>query len=315
MRTETLVPGRAARGEQPLRPKKGGLRKNEKWYAYAMIAPVMFGFCFLLFGPLLYSFYMSLTDTTLLQGGKFLGLENYRQLFTRDPAFKNVLGNTLYFMVGLVPLNLTLSLSVAWLLSKRIRLVSLFRVLIFTPVVTSIVVWSIVWKYILAVDYGVVNGLLSAMGLERINWFYNAKLTMPMLIVTTVLKGMGMNMVIFLSAIKSVPATYEEAARIDGAGSLYIFRRITIPLISPSIFLALVTTCIGALKIFGNVYVMTRGGPAQKTEVIVYYIYKLAFQQYKFGYGSAVAMVLFVLVLGLTLLQWGLRRRFVYAED
>ena len=294
--------------------RQKGPNVRDKWYAYGMISPVLIGFALLLFAPLMYSAYLSLTDTQMLGGGVFVGLQNYRTLFTRDKLFGKVMFNSLYFMAGVVPLNIGFSLLMASLLNQKIKLVGFFRTMAFTPVITSIVVWSVVWKYILAVDYGIVNGFLEWLGLERVNWFYSATLTMPMLIVTTVIKGMGQNMVIFLSAMKSLPETYYEAARIDGASGSRLFFNITLPLISPSIFLGMVTTCIGALKIFGNVYTMTGGGPANKTSVLVYYIYKLAFQQSRLGYASAVAMVLFVLVLALTVIQWNMRRRLVYNE-
>ncbi len=290
-----------------------GPNRKDKWYAYAMISPVILGFLVLLFCPLVYSAYLSLTDAGMLGSGEFLGLANYQQLFQEDKLFRTVLANTLYFMAGLVPLHITFSLFMAALLNKNLPGVGVYRTMAFAPVVTSIVVWSIVWKYILAVDYGLVNGFLVLIGLERVNWFYS-DLTMPMLIVTTVMKGMGLNMVIFLSAMKSVPRVFYEAAVIDGASARSSFFHITLPMISPSIFLGLVTTCIGALKIFGNVYIMTGGGPANKTMVIVYYIYKQAFRQNRFGYASAIAMVLFALVLALTLVQWNMRRRMVYNE-
>lgn len=291
-----------------------GPNARDRFYAYGMILPVLVGFFLLLFGPLLYSGYLSLTDTTMLKEGEFVGLQNYQMLFTKDKLFGMVIGNSLYFMMGVVPLNIVFSLLMAGMLNTKIRMVGFFRTMAFTPVITSIVVWSVVWKYILAVDYGIVNGFLEWIGLERINWFYSKTLTMPMLIVTTVIKGMGQNMVIFLSAMKSLPETYFEAAKIDGASGRRMFVHITLPLISSSVFLGVITTCIGALKIFGNVYTMTGGGPANKTSVMVYYIYKLAFQQNRLGYASSVAMVLFIMVLALTIVQWNMRRRVVYNE-
>ena len=161
---------------------------------------------------------------------------------------------------------------------------------------------------------GIVNNFLASLGMERINWFYHKTLTMPTVIFITMLHGMGNNMVIFLSAMKNVPTEYYEAAHIDGASGFNLFFRVTIPLISPTLFLGVVTTCIGALKAFGSIYALTGGGPANRTSVFVYYIFKLAFKQGKMGYASAVSTVLFGLILILTLVQWIMRKRFVYNE-
>ena len=294
--------------------KSGGPNRNDKWYAYAMISPIIIGFFVLLFLPLMYSLYLSLTNAGLKGTGDYVGLANYQKLFTNDKQFKQVFGNSIYFMAGIVPLSIFTSLGLASLLNKPLRLVGLFRTLIYSPVITSVIVWAVVWKYILAVDYGIVNNLLVVLGGSRVNWFYNKTLTMPMVIVVSMLHGMGNNVVIFLAAMKNVPRDYYEAACIDGASSGRIFRSITIPLIAPNIFLGVVTTCIGALKVFGTIYALTGGGPANKTTVFVFYIFKLAFQQGKMGYASSVSMILFLLILALTLVQWNVRKRFVYNE-
>lgn len=293
---------------------KTGPNRKDKWYAYLMISPMMIGFFVFLLFPLLYAFYLSLTDTGIKGIGNFVGLDNFVRMFTKDKTFTTVFKNSLYFMALCVPLSIFLSLFLASLLNQNIKFVGLFRTLIYTPVITSVIVWAIVWKYILAVDYGIVNNLLESLGLERINWFYHKSITMPTVIVITMLHGVGNNMVIFLSAMKNVPSEYYEAAYIDGASGAKLFFKITIPLISPTIFLGVVTTCIGALKAFGTVYALTGGGPANKTTIFVFYIFKLAFKQGKMGYASAVSAVLFALILTLTFVQWKMRKRFVYNE-
>lgn len=288
--------------------------KNDKWYAYLMISPMMIGFFVFLLLPLLYSFYLSMTNTGVSGTGDFVGLANYTQMLTKDKTFKTVFWNSLYFMAGIVPLSIFSSLLVASLLNRKIKGVGFFRTMVYSPVITSVIVWSVVWKYILAVDYGIVNNFIASLGGERINWFYHKDLTMPTVIVVSMLHGMGNNMVIFLSAMKNVPTEYYEAASIDGATGAKLFFSVTIPLISPTLFLGVVTTCIGGLKVFGTVYALTRGGPANKTMIFVFYIFKLAFKQGKMGYASAVSAVLFALILILTLIQWIMRKRFVYNE-
>ncbi len=294
--------------------KRSSPNKNDKWYAYAMISPIIIGFVLFLFLPLMYSLYLSMTDAGLKGIGTFTGFANYKKLFTNDKQFRQVFGNSIYFLVGIVPLSILSSLCLAGLLNKQLKCIGLFRTLIYSPVITSVIVWAVVWKYILAVDYGIVNNTIASLGGSRINWFYNKTLTMPMVIVVSMLHGMGNNVVIFLAAMKNVPTEYYEAASIDGASGGRIFRSITIPMIAPNIFLGVVTTCIGALKVFGTVYALTGGGPANKTTIFVFYIFKLAFQQGKMGYASAVSMILFVLILALTLVQWNARKRFVYNE-
>jgi len=294
--------------------KRANPNKNDKWYAYLMIAPMMTGFFVFLLMPLLYSFYLGLTDTGIKGMGNFVGLANYTKMFTNDKTFSTVFRNSFYFMALCVPMSIFLSLFLAALLNQEIKLLGFFRTVIYTPVITSMIVWAIVWKYILAVDYGIVNNFLASLGMERINWFYHKTLTMPTVIFITMLHGMGNNMVIFLSAMKNVPTEYYEAAHIDGASGFNLFFRVTIPLISPTLFLGVVTTCIGALKAFGSIYALTGGGPANRTSVFVYYIFKLAFKQGKMGYASAVSTVLFGLILILTLVQWIMRKRFVYNE-
>lgn len=290
------------------------LARNEMWYGYLFILPMMLGYLLFLLGPIAAAFIMSFSDWSFMREVSWIGFANYERLLTDDPIFLKSIGNTLYFSAGLVPLNIVLALGLALLLNKEIKGIGVFRTAIFTPVVVSIVVWAIVWKYIFATD-GLVNSLLSMIGLHGPVWLYDVNWTMPVVILTSVLKNVGLNMVIFLAALHDVPKMYHEAARIDGASRWQTFRHITLPQISPAVFLALIMTLIGSLQVFGQVYVMTGGGPANSTMVLVYYIYQQAFKLYEFGYASAVAFILFFFVLLLTAAQWMLRKRWVHFED
>lgn len=284
------------------------------WYGYLFIFPMMLGYLLFLLGPIVTAFVMSFSNWSFIGDVSWIGLDNYERLLMDDPIFLKSIANTLYFSAGLVPLNILLALGLALLLNREIKGIGLFRTAIFTPVVVSIVVWAIVWKYIFATD-GLVNSLLSMLGLQGPVWLYDVRWTMPVVILTSVLKNVGLNMVIFLAALHDVPKMYHEAARIDGASRWATFRNITLPQISPAIFLALIMTLIGSLQVFGQVYVMTGGGPANSTMVLVYYIYQQAFKLYEFGYASAVAFILFFFVLVLTVVQWTLRKRWVHFED
>lgn len=288
---------------------------REKWYGYMFITPMVAGFLAFILVPIIAAFGMSFTDYSLLGSSTFLGFDNYIKAFSDDPVFWTTVGNTLYFSAGLIPLNLMLALALALLLNRRLRGIGLFRTAIFTPVVTSIVVWSIVWKYIFATEGGMVNQLLKLFDVKGPAWFYDMDLVMPIVIVVSVLKNVGLNMVIFLAALQDVPPMYHEAATIDGASRWKIFTNITFPMISPAVFLALILTLIGSLKVFGQVYVMTGGGPGTSTYVLVFYIYQQAFTLFKFGYASAIAFILFFIILVITLLQWNIRKRWVYHEQ
>lgn len=295
--------------------KKGNPLKKEKWYGYLFILPMVLGFSIFLLGPIITAFGMSFTNWSLLNPAEFIGFDNYVRAFSEDPVFWKTVGNTLYFSAGLVPLNLVLAFGLALLLKKNLPGMGFFRTAIFTPVVTSLVVWAIVFKYIFATDHGLVNQILQLIGIDGPAWLYDMQLTMPVVILVSVLKNLGLNMVIFLAALHDVPKMYYEAATIDGASKWKMTTKITLPLISPSIFLALILTIIGSLKVFGQIYVMTGGGPGTSTYVLVYYIYQQAFKLYDFGYASAIAFILFLIIFALTLLQWQFRKRWVHYEQ
>lgn len=314
---ESVQPNTALPGLRPAAPgsRRSKLRTRDNWYGYLFISPIVLGFAAFMLVPIIWALYMSFTNESLMGGSAWIGLDNYTRAFRDDPLFWTSMFNTLYFSAGLIPLNLALALGLALLLNRKIPGIGLFRTAIFTPVITSVVVWAIVWKYIFATDAGLINQLLKLAGVTGPAWLYDFDLAMPVVIVVSVLKNVGLNMVIFLAALQDVPAMYYEAARIDGAGRMRTFRSITLPMISPSLFLALVLTLIGSLKVFAQIQVMTDGGPGTSTHVLVYYIYKQAFKNFEFGYASSIAFILFFLVLALTLVQWNLRKRWVYHEE
>ncbi|OXM84352.1 sugar ABC transporter permease [Paenibacillus rigui] len=281
---------------------------------WIFVSPMVIGFTALLMVPLLQAFYMSLTDWPLLGKSKFIGFDNYAHIVS-DREFWRVLGNTFYFAAGLVPLNITIALLLAVLLSKSMKGISWFRTALFVPVMTSLIVWSIVWKYMFATDSGFINQILQLVGIQGPAWLYNPHLAMPAVILTSVLKNVGLNMVLFIAALQQVPAHLYEAAKIDGAGRFTQFIRVTIPLISPTLFLTIIMTVIGSMKVFGQIYVMTQGGPGSSTKVMVYYIWEKAFKLFEFGYASALAYILFFLIMAFTLIQWTLRKRWIFHEN
>lgn len=294
---------------------KHSLQRIDYKYGFGFITPMLIGFAVFVIAPLIATVYLSFCDYSLIKGMSWCGVENYVKLFTNDPTFLISIQNTLYFTILLIPSNLVLCLGLAMLLFKNIKGIGFFRTAIFTPYVTNIVSWALVWKFMLQNDGGFINMVLNAFGLEGTNWLYNTHLVIPIVVLVTLLKGFGMNTIIFIGALQDVPAMYYEAASLDGASKRQQFFKITLPMISPTIFLIIIITMIGSLKVFAQINVLTQGGPGTSSYVLVYYIYQIAFKMNKFGYGSAISVILFIVILGLTLLQWSVRKKWVYYED
>lgn len=288
--------------------------KKEEIYGYLMVSPIILGFLCLILFPLIYEGYMGFTNIGLMGRGDWIGLENYEKLL-EDKNYISSMKKTVVFALGVVPFNILFSLILAQMLNCRKRGVGVLRTVVFMPYITPVVVWALVWKLILSTDAGILNSFLEMLGIPGQRWLYSTQLTMPVVIATVVLKGVGYNMVIFLSALKSVPAVYYEAARIDGASPVNQFFHVTMPMISPTLFMVVIMTIIGAFKSFANVYNLTGGGPARATQIIILYIYQTAFREYKFGYAASMSVILFGIILVITLFQWSMRRRMVYAED
>ena len=285
-------------------------QKRDTLWGYAFIAPQMIGFIIFIILPLITIFFFSTEQRNLLTGIVTpVGLDNFRTIFESDLLFRKVLINTLTFTAGLVPLNIGLALFLATLLNQKLRGITIFRVLFFSPVVTSAVAWAIVWRFMLQGDQGSVNQLLKLVGIDGPNWLRQPQWAMASVIVTLVIKNVGLNTIILLAALTNLPSEYREAATVDGATGWQVFRRITLPLLSPTLLFVTVITVIGSLKVFDHIMLMTAGGPANSTMVLVYYIYYQAFQFFETGYASALAVILFALALVLTIFQWLVRGR------
>jgi multiple sugar transport system permease protein len=238
-----------------------------------------------------------------------VGLKNYVDALSVNPDFWHVIRNSLVFAAGLVPLNMALALCLALALCRPFRGVVFFRVVFFAPVVTSAVAWAIVWKFLLQGENGVVNQVLATVGIDGPNWLRDPNWAMVAVIVTRVIKMVGLNMILYIAALQSIPRDYEEAARLEGASGWQIFRTITWPLLAPTTLVIMVITMIGSFKVFDHIYLMTNGGPENGTLVLAFYIYQQGFKFFNTGYASALAMIMFVIILALTLVQLVLRRR------
>lgn len=288
------------------------LKRQDAWAGWWMALPYVLGMLVLVVGPLVAVGLISGTSWSLLDEPRWVGWRNYQQLIN-DPAMFQALGVTGLFTLGILALNISSALGLAVLLNQKLAGIGLFRTIVFSPVVMPIVAWALVWKFLLQPE-GPLNQALNSLGTQGPNWLFEPSLALAVLVVIEVIKAVGLNTVIFLSALQGVPREMHEAAQLDGATPTQAFVRITLPLISPTFFLVFVVTLIGALKLFTPVFVLTGGGPAGATTTLIVYMYKQGFGFFEFGYASAVAVVLFLLVLGLTLLQWNLRRRLVFYE-
>jgi multiple sugar transport system permease protein len=289
------------------------LATREALAAYLFILPSFLGFAIFLLVPMLMSAGLSLYDWELLRPPIFIGLENYRDL-TRDPLFVKVLVNTAYYAFGLVPLNIVVSLGLALWLNTKLRGLTFFRLAFFLPVVTVTVAVSLIWKWMYEPRIGIVNAALGLFGISGPNWLADPFWAMPALIILGLWKGFGYNMVLFLAGLQGIPPTLYEAAMIDGANAWHRFWKITLPLLSPAMFLAVILTVISSFQIFDQAFVMTAGGPSNATNTIVLYIFQNGFQFFKMGYASAIAWALFAVIFTFTLIQMWLQRHWVQYE-
>lgn len=290
---------------------------EETFAAYLFLLPSMLVFAAFVFFPLFFSFYASLTDWNLPFKPSFTGLENYRYLFTDEIGardFSRALVNSFYYALG-VPLNMAVSLAVALFLNQRLRGVGFFRTAYFLPVITSTVAISVVWLWIYhPADYGLANSILLKVGLSPLRWLRDPHLAMPALILMGIWHGMGYNIIIFLAGLQNIPAHLYEAAEIDGAGNWTKFSKLTWPLLGPTTFYIVVIGVINSLQAFAQMHVMTEGGPLGATTTITYLLYQEAFERFAMGRASAVACVLFVLLLVLTLIQFKIMGSRVHYE-
>jgi multiple sugar transport system permease protein len=289
------------------------IKRRDALVGYAFIAPQVLGFLVFVLAPLVAVIWYSFQSTNLLAGTtEFAGLENYTQL-VNDPTMPKVATATVLFCVGLVVLNLGLALLLAVLLNQKLRGTTVFRTIFFSPVVVSLVAWTIAWNLMLQ-DNGSINSILQAAGIDGPNWLRGENSAMVSVIVVQVIKNVGLNMVLFLAALQGVPRSLLEAAELDGAGPWRRFRAIVLPMISPTTLLTAIITVSGALHVFAQIQILTLGGPADATNVLVYYFYQQAFGNHDFGYGAVLAVVLFLIIVLLTTLQWRMRKRWVFYE-
>jgi multiple sugar transport system permease protein len=282
--------------------------------ALAFLAPNALGFLAFTLGPIAASLVLSFFAWPLVSSPTFTGLDNYATLLTRDQAFHQVILNTLYYVFVYVPLNLVVSLGLAVWLSDRVRGANLFRVLFFLPVVTPLVANALVWTLLYQPRDGILDRLLQAVHLPGPNWLGSFAWAMPSIILMSVWAGFGYNLLVFAAGLRAIPRDLYDAAAVDGATRWQQFWRLTLPLLTPSLFFALVLTLISSFQVFTQPYLLTGGGPADVTTTLVLSLFDNAFQFYRMGYASAIAWILFLLVMLVTAVQFLGQRRWVHYD-
>jgi multiple sugar transport system permease protein len=286
------------------------LRRGEHIWLWVLLAPTLVGLLVGTLGPVLAAIGISFANWDVITPPSFAGLANYQRLL-KDPTFTKALINTIYYVGVMVPVSTVLSLALALLMNQKLRAITWYRTAYFLPVVSSTVAVALVWSWIYSKDFGLLNFVLRSVGLEPVAWLSSTKWAMPAVIIMGVWGTLGEGMIIFLAGLQSISQSYYEAAEVDGASGWQKLRRITLPLITPSLFFYFIITMINAFQTFEQIYIMTRGGPANSTTTIVYYIYRNAFRNFKMGYASAQAIVLFAIIMVLTLIYWRTQEKWV----
>ena len=288
------------------------LRRREAIEGYLCISPWLVGFLLFAGGPILGSLGISLTDWSLLAPPDFVGLENYQRL-SRDPLFWQALRVTLVYTLAHIPLSIALGFSLAVLLNQRVRMVALWRTIFYLPAVVSGVAVALLWLWVFNPELGLANRFLGVFGIEPLGWFSSTRWALPAMIIMS-LWNVGGGMIVYLAGLQGIPTDFYEAAQIDGASAWRRFWNITIPLMTPVLFFQVIVGVIASLQVFANAYVITGGGPANATLFYVLYLYLNAFSYFKMGYAAALAWILFLIILALTVVIFWSSNRWVYYE-
>lgn len=286
------------------------IANEQAFTGYVFILPALIGTLIFIIIPIFCSFGLSFAKWDLLNPIEFVGLDNYKAIFT-EPVLIKILINTFVYAIATTFFGVLIPLILAYILNCKIRGSEFFKTAYFLPFITPMIVIGIIWEWIFDPNIGILNQLLHV----HINWLYDTNFAMPALIIVSVWKLIGYNMIIFLSGLSTMNNDLLEASKIDGANEFETFKYISIPLLSPTIFFVVIITAISSFQVFDLIYVMTQGGPLDSTNVLVYSIYKNAFEYFNVGKASALAYVLFAIILVLTLFQWKIRKKIVYLEN
>lgn len=296
------------------RRKLNKMQRREELTGYLFASPWIIGFLVFMAFPILASLYMSFTKYNLISAPQWVGLANYKNLLFRDAVFVTSLKNTLYYVIIATPINLAMGVLIAMLLNQKVRGIRFYRTIFYLPNVVSMVAIALLWQWILDPSFGLVNTMLEKIGIDGPSWLFDAKWSKPSLI----LMGMwnvGGSMVIYLAALQDIPVSLYEAATIDGAGAVRKFFKITLPLLSPSIFFNFIMGIILGFQVFMQSFIMTGGGPMQSTYFYAYYLYDKAFTYRQMGSASSMAWILLIITFILTFIVSKTSSKWVYYQS
>lgn len=290
-------------------------KRREAIAGYLFILPIYLGFIIFILIPIIRAGGISLTKFDILAGSEFIGLKNYTQMLS-DMRLRTVYGNTIIFTIFAVSFNVGIGLILAVFLNQKMPTAvrNLFRSIYFFPILVAHTYIATIWQYLYQKDTGIINYYLGFLGIDPIPWLSSTSVVMVSVIIMDVWKNTGFAMLIFLAGLQGIPKDYYEAAELDGANDVQRFFRITLPLLSPTIFFNVIIFMIGALQVFDTIIVLTEGGPGDSSRSIVMYIYEQAFQRFDMGYAAALSMTLFVIIMILTLIQFRFSSRWVHYD-
>lgn len=296
-----------------IKKKKATARQKKDWFAgYVFIAPVTLGLLVFYIWPFIQNFWFSFNNVNKFNVTHFIGLDNYKQLIG-DAEVWTTFGNTLKYVVFTVPIGLFLSICIAALLNAKIRGTSIYRTLYFLPSVTMAAAVAMVWKWVFNEKIGILNSVIAGLGGERVGWLTNPKTALFIVMLVGLWMSVGYNMIILLAGMQGIPKTYYEAASIDGAGGLAQFFKITIPLLTPSIFFVMITSIISGFQVFDVVYMMVlKSNPAyESTQTVVMLFYRQAFDYGYKGYAAAISILIFIAIMIVTIFQLIVQKKWV----
>ena len=289
------------------------LFRKEAMQGYLSISPWMIGFIIFTLIPVGASIYYSFTEWTIIGEPKWVGFDNYVRMFTRDPLFWQTLKVTSTYVLFTLPLKLIFGLGLSLLLNLKLKGMNFFRTIFYIPEVISGVAVSLMWMWLLQPDTGVINTLLSYIGIQGPGWFWDPDWALPSVALMSVW-SVGGGAVIYLAGLQNIPPHLYEAAEIDGANSWHKFWKITLPLLTPTLYFQLIIEMIGAFKVFTQAFVITQGGPLKATYFYLFYFYEEAFQNFNMGYASALALLLMLVIMAATILVNQTSKYWVYYE-
>lgn len=288
--------------------------RKEALTGYAFLLPSLLGYVVFLLFPIVFSLVLAFSEWDLVSGLKeikFVGLDNFIKIWS-DETFLISLKNNIIYSVFVVPVTLIISLLIAIILNNKVYARNGLRLVYFLPYITTIVAVAVVWMQLYHPSQGPINQFLMSIGVANPpQWLASPTWALPSLMIMMVWVGLGYDLIVYMAGLQGIPKELYEAAEVDGAGGFRRFLHITIPMLSPTTFFLFITRVIHSFEVFAPVNIMTQGGPGESTSVLVYYIYVVSFNFYKFGYGSAIAWVLFIIIFVITLIQWNRQKKWV----